>query len=38
MDFGDQSSYQYEDLYVQGNHYGRRRGEWVSTRVAVYFR
>ena len=36
MDFGDQSSYQYEDLYVQGNHYGRR-GEWVSTGVTVYF-
>lgn len=35
-EFRDQSNYEYEDLYVQGNHYGRRSGEWISNRLAAY--
>ena len=35
-EFREQSKYEYKDLYVQGNHYGRRSGEWVSNRIAAY--
>jgi len=35
-DFHHQADYQYDDLYVQGTHYGRRSGEWVARRVAAY--